>query len=353
MIPRTLLLNHVTWPAAGHAIEAIEISKSYAQANSDLEIHVMLDSRTAHQILEGCSWIKKVYLIDVGEVSKLGEGASCYDDIPRTWDFIISDGREGRLPVHKSHDKVIRKYKCQGRGEIFGKLPRNLLCTNTESAFIDVPQNNRNNVKVGRGLNICILPGSSMGEKYNISIESWCNIIAAVTDKYPTCNIYITGKTKGYSKTKAYQVSDIDNLAKQPNIHNHYNKELWDQVALFEACDLLIAPHTGFAFAAAYVNTPWLEIAAGDWSRYLFNNIAFYSVFPDDSEYPHQSHTADRDSWAITMSDVHISKKISEILEGMEFLLGGATYKTSKNLFIQKAIAAGIKYQKMGLDLLP
>jgi hypothetical protein len=36
---------------------------------------------------------------------------------------------------------------------------------------------------------------------------------------------------------------------------------MWNQLALIEQCDVFCSPHTGFAFLAQFVGTPWLTIA--------------------------------------------------------------------------------------------
>jgi hypothetical protein len=65
-----------------------------------------------------------------------------------------------------------------------------------------------------------------------------------------------------------------------------FDQPIMDQIALMEASDLLISPHTGFAFAASTVGTPWLALSGGDWHEYFFNGVPFHSLLPDTTKYP-------------------------------------------------------------------
>jgi hypothetical protein len=61
---------------------------------------------------------------------------------------------------------------------------------------------------------------------------------------------------------------------------------LADQLALVEACGVLVAPHTGFGMAALAVGTPWLSIAGGRWYEFFHNHVPFRSVVPDTARFP-------------------------------------------------------------------
>ena len=61
---------------------------------------------------------------------------------------------------------------------------------------------------------------------------------------------------------------------------------LAEQLAVTEACDLFLAPHTGFGMAALAVDTPWLALSGGRWFEYFFNRVPFRSIIPDCGRYP-------------------------------------------------------------------
>jgi hypothetical protein len=62
--------------------------------------------------------------------------------------------------------------------------------------------------------------------------------------------------------------------------------DLAEQLAIVEACDVFLAPHTGFGLAALAVGTPWLAISGGRWFEYFFNRVPFRSIIPDPERYP-------------------------------------------------------------------
>lgn len=55
---------------------------------------------------------------------------------------------------------------------------------------------------------------------------------------------------------------------------------------MVEACDLFLAPHTGYGMAALAVGTPWLALSGGRWFEYFFNRVPFRSIIPDAECFP-------------------------------------------------------------------
>jgi hypothetical protein len=134
-------------------------------------------------------------------------------------------------------------------------------------------------------------------------------------------------------------------MAKEvPGIVDCFDIGTWNQIALIEECDLFCSPHTGFAFVAQFVGTPWLTISGCPWAEYLFNGVPFYSALPDCPNYPACSH---RDSICMQrwfdgaqpdcMSDEAINRRIPDILSGARLLLAyGFDFKETCVLHIQK-----------------
>ncbi len=113
-----------------------------------------------------------------------------------------------------------------------------------------------------------MLAGSETKEQYP-SIKFWTSLFKDINKKYPSCRIYLTGITKNNSKgtiTLAYTSKELTYLGnKFDNIVNCYDIGFWNQIALIKNCDVFIAPHTGFAFLAPLVKTPWLAISGRLW----------------------------------------------------------------------------------------
>jgi hypothetical protein len=62
--------------------------------------------------------------------------------------------------------------------------------------------------------------------------------------------------------------------------------DLAEQLAVVEACDVFLAPHTRFGLAALAVGTPWLAISGGRWFESFFNRVPLRSMVPDTDRYP-------------------------------------------------------------------
>lgn len=353
---KSLLLNHVTWKPVGHALEAIQAAKGLS-INKNLEIHVALNDKTAYELAEGCNWIKKTYPINVAQAIQLGAKAPCYNFIPKKWNYIVNDQRDNYFHPHYAACDSI--FECiDGKGSIYGNYdPPQGLKYRYSKTIIDIPENSRDEIKKfdHSGLKICLLLAGS-GPKGNYpSADSWIEIISAINRQYSNCIIYITGITKSEKDrtiTKAFSLNDVTKIVSSfPNVKNMYNIGLWDQAALLELCDVLISPHTGFAFLAPRVNTPWLEIAEGGWKRYLWNGLPFYTVFPDDPNYPYLMETPDEIE---AMKPSKLRKKIPDILAGLSFLLNPkSTYQESVDLYIKKAEESNIILSRMGLNYFP
>jgi hypothetical protein len=87
--------------------------------------------------------------------------------------------------------------------------------------------------------------------------------------------------------TSRLRRGDLDRLLRVlPAAIDCFDRPLLEQLALIEASALLVSPHTGFAFGASTVGTPWLAISSGNWHEYFFNGVPVYSLLPDPERYP-------------------------------------------------------------------
>jgi hypothetical protein len=74
------------------------------------------------------------------------------------------------------------------------------------------------------------------------------------------------------------------------------------------------------------VNTPWLTISGGNWPEYFFNHVPFYSVLPDNPDFPYLGNLESRDENGRPhripdMQPHKLEKKIPEIIEGTRLLM--------------------------------
>ncbi len=298
---RTLLLNWVYYYPVGHAVEAFKTAKGLHNANPDVEIHLLLNSRTPVELAGACDWITRAYPIDVDEFSEAeNENAACLRDIPPAWDFIVTDHRVATSPfpftdpLRNFHNLAARHFKARqwsGGQHLLGSAAGAPGYEPNAAIRMRVPESARQFagiLETGRR-NIVIIPGGSSPEPIYPSAAWWRGAISALAAEFPDARFFLTGKSGAdrRSRTAGYSRADIDGLASaSEHVVDCFDAGIWNQLALLEKCDLLIAPHTGFAFLAPSVGTPWLSISGVRWPECYFNDVPFYCVLPACDRYP-------------------------------------------------------------------
>jgi hypothetical protein len=193
------------------------------------------------------------------------------------------------------------------------------------------------------GPTICILPVSTAGLAQSPSPQAWAKICAAFAAAIPNVQMFITGITYvdelgrrwgfDFSPEDAHRIS-----AQVPGVVECFDIGMWNQIALIEQCDLFCSPHTGFAFVAQFVGTPWLTISSCPWREYLFNGVPFYSALPDCPCMQHWHTETQPDC----IADEAVRQRLPDIVAGAQLLLPGTlTFAEACQLHIDKLKAAG------------
>ena len=135
---------------------------------------------------------------------------------------------------------------------------------------------------------IAIMPAGSGQRSQYPSARSWLLILDALADAFPEIQIALIGKhTRDTRTTTSLAPSELAALvAHRTQPLDCFDIGLAEQLAVTEACDLFLAPHTGFGMAALAVGTPWLALSGGRWFEYFFNRVPFRSIIPDCERYP-------------------------------------------------------------------
>jgi hypothetical protein len=177
-----------------------------------------------------------------------------------------------------------------------------------------------------------VLPAGSGPAAQYPSAESWIAILGALRQRFPRARFYLTGtrasgRHRHLTTTRYHDDGLARILASGDDLVDCYDIGLWHQVALLETCDLLVSPHSGFSFLASCVGTPWLTISGGNWPEYFFNGVPFYSVLPDNPDYPYVgAYDYDYDGPPIPdMQHEHLLARIPDLLAGAAFLTDPAT----------------------------
>ncbi len=175
----------------------------------------------------------------------------------------------------------------------------------------------------------------------------------AVTDNFPDVRFYLTGvKNKNGNRSESYTFSEENIrqiLNEIDNTENCFDIGILNQIALLEYCDILISPHSGFAFLAGCVNTPWLTISGARWPEYFYNHIKFYSVMTSCKKYPCYTGMKAKcvsemknGNPVVCMSTKSLDQKIPEIINGIKKLMDdNFTYQDSIEFYRKKVLESG------------
>lgn len=376
---RRLLLNWVYYLPAGHVVEALQHAHGYHVANPEVEISLLLnaDAGAALRLTEGCPWLAGEYAVSVTELAAQGQETPSLRAVPQSWDYIVHDPRvlPGKMvPGWDEEELMAAQPVIQAYLEATiwsGASPgfearwntEGLLAIDTPLPFqpnaplrLAVPAEARSFAERYRhdGPAIAILPVSTAGLAQSPTPAAWTQVCAAFAEAFPGVPLYITGITyvndEGQRVGFDFGPEDAERIAAQvPGVEACFDIGMWNQLALIERCDLFCSPHTGFAFLAPYVGTPWLTISGCPWPEYHFNAMPFYSALPECPNYPASAHKESEcmrrwfeNRQPDCMSDAAIERRMPDIVAGARLLLEKRLgFKEACRLHMDKLRAAG------------
>ncbi len=356
----TILVNHVYYSPLGHVLEAIQYAKRFHDANPGSEVHIALSDGSPWELCEGAPWVVGLYRVPVAEP---GSYDLSVPEMPREWDYVVDNNLmrcefeqadrmvergerpEGHKPELGWEEEATLAYYARtdaelvvrrGRGLLFPELslPEGLGYDPHARMRLEVPAEARAFARryAHDGPKICVLPAGSGPAAQYPRPDSWAEILDALRGRFPGARFYLTGtrvpgRHRRLTTTRYDEVGLARILASGDDVVDCYDIGLWAQVALLEACDLLVSPHSGFSFLALCVGTPWLTISGGNWPEYFNNGVPFYSVLPDNPDYPYLgAYGHDYDGPTIPdMQPERLRARIPDLLEGAAFLLDPAT----------------------------
>ena len=359
-----LLLNWVFYHPVGHVAEALKVAKGLYDGNPGLEVSLLLNARAPVELVEACPWIARAYPIDTQEVLALGAEAPSLRRVPREWDDVIVDWRIANGPFGLAPDLAAfhtvadtyfqaRRWKGHpyhppetGAPAYHRDTPIRLHLPEATRAFATR--------RLAGTPRIALLLAGSSAESIYPTLAWWTRLLLALYEVFPEGQFFLTGVSQsvaGRTSTYAYPRAALDQLFRRcPGTVDRYDIGLWNQLALLERCDALIAPHTGFGSLAPCVGTPWVAISGVRWPEYLFNQTPFYCVLPACPRYPCYAtmkvacqRRLKRQVPVLCMDSRHLTPRIPEIIEGVRRVMDpGFTYEQAVELYRQRITAMGV-----------
>jgi hypothetical protein len=270
--------------------------------------------------------------------------------VPRDWDWVVDDTRRHQpfqldlFPGMRDHYAASDAHLRPRRGRsVVGADRAGYLAH--QPVRLDLPAaaraaaTRRLGADVGTRPRIAVLPAGSSDPALYPSVASWLLVLDALTDAVPGLQLVLLGRlVRDERSSTSWGRDDVDALlAHRSHPVDCVDVRLGEQLAVVEACDVLLAPHSGFGMAALAVGTPWLALSGGRWFEYWANaGVPFRSVLPDPGAYPAFSQfdpadvVLDGDDGPRTpsMTRARVREDLGRVVAGArELLAGGLTHE--------------------------
>ena len=296
---KKLLIAWVYHPAVGHLVEALQVAANYYSANPKLEIHVLVNNNSPYIIGNYCDFIFKVHpvQVDLDGINRVSINSFMHHE----FDYVIFPKRfkytpqDFTAPFLKANLFIQEYFKPKIWGGYNDTPSKDLMALqeNPYSAFkINIPKDKRTyNLPDTSGAPIfsVMLKGASKQTKWP-SLKTWKIILLYIKKKYPEARFLITGVLEAHGNihnSNSQLKNKIDTfISSIPGAINCYDIGLENQLAIIQSSTIFIAPHTGFAFLAPCLGTPWLALSGGEWAEEMPAQMPFYGVLPGCNKYP-------------------------------------------------------------------
>jgi hypothetical protein len=341
----TLLVNYWYAHPVGHAIEGLRYALGYKRASPELRVSLLLNGAAPVELAGRCPFLDAAYFVPFsGFLHVDGDPTAALAGVRRSWDHIVENHR----PRAPSHDQFagFRAFFDAASGYfdsvhgvgVAGREPPSYLPN--QQLRLEPPAEARRaaaaRIGGGRQAISIVLAGSSEARHLYPSAASWELILSALSAQYPDAVLCLIGKLDEDGRTTSrVGRAELTRLLALRSTIDCFDRPILEQLALVEASDLLVSPHTGFSFCASTVGTPWLAISGGNWHEYFFNGVPVYSLLPDPDRYPSFAWAglgseplsvidADEDGEGPrtpSMSAARIRADLAELLEAAEILI--------------------------------
>ena len=293
----SLLILWAYYSAVGHYIELLQLIADYKSANQDLRIFAVVNDKGPFGILEYSGISEDVYPINVLEIAE--NNLSQLDNLPNRFDFVIYPKQfKYNDFLSQELDACFKNLICHFKGNTWSgysddSQARAYLNKNNYSPFrLKLPKFKLDEYKNKYSeypIFSVMLKGASKQTKWP-SLKTWKIILSGIKKKYPEARFLITGVLEAHGNihnSNSQLKNKIDTfISSIPGAINCYDIGLENQLAIIQSSNIFIAPHTGFAFLAPCLGTPWLALSGGEWAEEMPAHMPFYSVLPDCNKYP-------------------------------------------------------------------
>ncbi|MGH4027012.1 MAG: glycosyltransferase family 9 protein [Pseudonocardiaceae bacterium] len=362
VVDRTLVNFFYAHPV-GHVVEALHYCLGHQAAAPERKIAVALNAASPVELVSFCPFVSAVYPVDHPFVQPCPDSTARLAHLPREWDWVLDDFRRhqgiqlslfpGLRDYYTATDRHLstRQHRTVVGDQAAGYLPHQQLRFTLPEPARAAARQRLGDDNALHPARIAVLPAGSSEAALYPTPSSWRLILDALIDAFPGVQIVLVGKHRQDDRTAtsldAAGVGEL--LAHRSRPMNCFDVALAEQLAVVEASDLFLAPHTGFGLAALAVGTPWLALSGGRWFEYFFNHVPFRSILPDTERYPSFSQfdpaalliDGDEGPRTPSMSRARIQQDLDRIVGAAGELLGGSlSYEQSLQDYFPALLAA-------------
>jgi hypothetical protein len=356
-----VLIDFFYAPPVGHAIEALHHALNLQAADRTREIGLVLNAATPVELASWCPWLTSTFAIDAPFLEPAPGADASLAAIPDDWDWILDDARRHQpsqleaFPGMRDHYVASdARLTARVRRSVVGFAP--LDRATDQRLRLQLPAASRRGAEtkrasIGDGPLIAFMPAGSSPRASYPSTASWLKVLDALAAKHPQASVALIGRLAQDERTAtSLATTDHAQLLSHPAVSlDAFDLPLAEQLALVEAADLFLAPHTGFGMAALAVGTPWLSLAGGRWFEWYFNQVPFRSVIPDQTRFPcfgqfsAEAPIADEDGQLRipSMSNARINADLPRLIDAAgELLAGSVSYEQCLRDYFVDLLAA-------------
>jgi hypothetical protein len=337
-----LLVDFFYAQQLGHAIEALQYCVGHAAAVPGREVSVLLNAATPTELATWCPVVEAVYPVDAPFLAPDPAARGRLAGVPRDWDWVVDDTRRHQ-PFQLDLFPGMRDHYAASDAHLRGRRGRSVVGADRagyrphQQVRLALPDGARTaaarRLGTGERPRIAVLPAGSSDPSLYPSVASWRLVLDALTDAVPGLQLVLLGRlARDERSSNSWGRDDVDALlASRARPVDCVDVPLAEQLAVVEACDVLLAPHSGFGMAALAVGTPWLALSGGRWFESWFNAVPFRSVLPDVARYPSFSQfdpaavVVDGDDGPRTpsMTRARVREDLDRLVAGARELLAG------------------------------
>lgn len=363
MVVDQTLVNFFYAHPVGHVVEALHYCLGHQAAAPERTISVALNAASPVELVSFCPFVSAVYPIDHPFVQPCPDSSTRLAHLPREWDWVLDDFRRhqdiqrtlfpGLRDYYAATDRHLsaRQHRTVVGDQTTGYLPHQQLRFTLPEQARAAARRRLGDDHSSHPARIAVMPAGSSDASLYPSPSSWLLILDGLADAFPGVQIVLVGKhtQDDHTATSLDAAGLAELLAHRCRPMNCFDVALADQLAVVEASDLFLAPHTGFGLAALAVGTPWLALSGGRWFEYFFNHVPFRSILPDTERYPSFSQfdpagivlDGEEGPRTPSMSRARIRQDLERIVGAVGELLGGSlSYDQSLQDYFPALLAA-------------